>query len=124
MAALFAGLTIFISCLGLFALSAYMAETRIKEVGMRKVLGASVFNIASLLSGSFLKLVIISCVVASPMAWFVMNNWLENYEYRISIGWPVFAGTGLLVMMIALATISFQSVSAALANPVKALRSE
>ncbi|MCD2421332.1 ABC transporter permease [Niabella pedocola] len=124
MAALFAGLTIFISCLGLFALSAYMAETRIKEVGVRKVLGASVFNITSLLSGSFLKLVIISCVVASPIAWFVMNNWLKNYEYRISIGWPVFAGTGLLVMIIALATISFQSVSAALANPVKALRSE
>jgi len=124
MAALFAGLTIFISCLGLFALSTYMAETRIKEIGVRKVLGASVLNITSLLSVSFLKLVIISCVVASPIAWFVMSKWLKNYEYRISIGWPVFAGTGLLVMMIALATISFQSVKAALANPVKALRSE
>ncbi|MCF3107465.1 ABC transporter permease [Niabella sp. CC-SYL272] len=124
MAALFAGLTIFISCLGLFALSTYMAETRIKEIGVRKVLGASVFHITSLLSASFLKLVIISCVVASPIAWFVMSNWLKNYQYRISIGWPVFAGTALLVMVIALATISFQSVRAALANPVKALRSE
>jgi len=124
MAALFAGLTIFISCLGLFALSTYMAETRIKEIGVRKVLGASIFNITSLLSGSFLKLVIISCVVASPIAWFVMHNWLKNYQYRISIGWPVFAGTALLVMVIALVTISFQSVKAALSNPVKALRSE
>ncbi|MBZ4191464.1 ABC transporter permease [Niabella beijingensis] len=124
MAALFAGLTVFISCLGLFALSTYMAETRIKEIGVRKVLGASVFNITSLLSGDFLKLVIISCVVASPVAWFIMNKWLKNYDYRITIGWPVFAGTTLLVLVIALITVSSQAIRAAVANPVKALRSE
>lgn len=124
MAGLFASMAIFISCLGLFALSTYMAETRIKEIGIRKVLGASVMNVTTLLSKDFLKLVMISCLLASPVAWLVMSNWLKNYEYRISIGWPVFAGTILLVMVIALATISFQAIKAAVSNPVKALRSE
>lgn len=124
MAGLFAGLTILISCLGLFALSTFMAETRIKEIGVRKVLGASVFRITSLLSKDFLKLVFISCLVASPVAWYVMNKWLNNYEYRISIGWWVFVATILLVMLIAIITISFQSIKAATSNPVKALRSE
>lgn len=101
-----------------------MAETRIKEIGIRKVLGASVMNVTTLLSKDFLKLVMISCLLASPVAWLVMSNWLKNYEYRISIGWPVFAGTILLVMVIALATISFQAIKAAVSNPVKALRSE
>jgi ABC-type antimicrobial peptide transport system permease subunit len=120
----FAGLTVFISCLGLFGLAAYMAENRIKEIGVRKVLGASVANIATLLSKDFLKLVIISFVIASPVAWYAMGQWLQNYNYHIGIEWWVFAGTGLLSVFIAIATVSFQSIKAALTNPVKSLRSE
>ena len=121
---LFAALTIFISCLGLFGLAAYMAENRIKEIGIRKVLGASVANIAGLLSKEFLRLVGISFVIASPIAWLVMHSWLAGYPYRIAIEWWVFALTGLLAFFIALATVSFQAVRAALANPVKNLRTE
>jgi ABC-type antimicrobial peptide transport system permease subunit len=124
LAALFAGLTIFISCLGLFALAAYMAESRTKEIGVRKVLGASVMNVTTLLSKDFLRLVIISFVVASPVAWFFMSKWLENYTYRISVEWWVFAAAGLLSILIALITISFQAIKAAVANPVESLRTE
>jgi len=124
LAGLFAGLTIFISCLGLFGLATYMAENRLKEIGVRKVLGASVANIATLLSKDFLKLVVISIVIASPVAWWAMHSWLENYTYKISISWWVFVLAGTGAILIAVLTISFQAVKAALANPVKSLRSE
>ena len=121
---LFAALTIFISCLGLFGLAAYMAENRIKEIGIRKVLGASVTDIAGLLSREFLRLVAISFVIASPIAWLVMHNWLASYQYRIAIEWWVFALTGVLSLFIALATVSFQAIKAAIANPIRNLRTE
>jgi ABC-type antimicrobial peptide transport system permease subunit len=124
LAGLFAGLTIFISCLGLFALAAYMAENRIKEIGVRKVLGASVAGITALLSADFLKLVIISFMIASPVAWWCMHTWLQHYTYRVSINGWIFVVTGLLSMLIAIATVSYQAVKAALANPVKSLRAE
>ena len=124
LAALFAGLTIFISCLGLFALSAYLTESRAKEIGVRKVLGASVFSITSLLSKDFLKLVIVAFVIASPIAWYAMNTWLDNYSYKLNIEWWVFALAGLLAVSIAVCTVSFQAIKAAVANPVKALRTE
>ncbi len=124
LAALFAGLTIFISCLGLFGLATYMAENRIKEIGVRKVLGASVANITTLLSTDFLKLVILSFLIASPLAWYAMSQWLASYTYRISIEWWVFAATGLLSVLIAVLTVSYQSIKAAIANPVRSLRSE
>lgn len=124
LAALFAGLTIFISCLGLFGLATYMAESRTKEVGVRKVLGASVFNVTLLLSKEFLRLVVVSFIIASPIAWYAMNKWLDNYSYRISIEWWVFAIAGLLAVLIAIVTVSYQAIRAALANPVKSLRNE
>lgn len=124
LASLFAALTIFISCLGLFGLSTYMAENRIKEIGVRKVLGASVAGISSLLSKDFVKLVFIAIVIASPVAWFVMNKWLQQYDYRIAIGYTTFIIAGSLAVFIALVTVSFQSIKAALANPVKSLRAE
>jgi putative ABC transport system permease protein len=124
MSALFAGLTIFISCLGLFGLASFTAENRIREIGIRKVLGASVFGITQLLSRDFLKLVTISFLIASPVAWFAMNSWLQSYPYRVQITWWVFALTFLLSIAIALMTISFQSVKAAMTNPAKSLRSE
>lgn len=124
LASLFAALTIFISCLGLFGLATYMAENRIKEIGVRKVLGASVANITVLLSKDFLKLVIISIVVASPVAWWAMNKWLQNYPYRVDIKWWVFAWAGLLSIIIAIVTVSFQAIRAALSNPVNSLRTE
>jgi ABC-type antimicrobial peptide transport system permease subunit len=122
--ALFGGMAILISCLGLFALAAYTTESRIKEIGVRKVLGASVARIATLLSGDFLKLVLISFFIASPLAWWVMHSWLQNYSYHAPIGWLVFVITGLLSMGIALATVGYQAVKAALANPVINLRAE
>jgi putative ABC transport system permease protein len=124
MAALFAILAIFISCLGLFGLSAYMAESRIKEIGVRKVLGASVINIAKLLSLDFVKLVVVSIIIATPVAWYAMNKWLEDYSYRINIGWGIFVLAGILAIVIALITVSFQSIKAAISNPVKSLRTE
>lgn len=124
LAGLFAGLTIFISCLGLFALAAYMAESRIKEMGIRKVLGASVATIATLLSKDFLKLVIISFLIAAPLAGWLMYNWLQQYAYRASLSWWIFAGTGAISVLIALATVGYQALKAARANPVKSLRSE
>ncbi len=124
LAALFAGLTIFISCLGLFGLATYMAENRIKEIGVRKVLGASVMNITSLLSRDFLTLVIISLLIASPIAWWAMSSWLKNYSYRVAVEWWVFVLAGLLSVAIALLTVSYQSIKAAIANPAKSLRTE
>lgn len=124
LAALFAGLTIFISCLGLFGLATYMAENRIKEIGVRKVLGASVMSITSLLSKDFLKLVIISLLIASPIAWWAMNAWLKDYPYHLAIEWWVFVLAGVLSIAIALITVSYQSIKAAISNPAKSLRTE
>ena len=120
----FAFLAIFISCLGLFGLAAFMAEQRTKEIGVRKVLGASVTSIVALLSQDFLKLVVVAIVLSSPVAWYAMNRWLQDYAYKIDIEWWVFALSGLLAVGVALLTISFQSIKAALMNPVKSLRSE
>jgi ABC-type antimicrobial peptide transport system permease subunit len=124
LAGVFAGLAIFISCLGLFGLAAYTAERRIKEIGIRKVLGASVSGLAGLLSKDFLKLVGISCVIAFPVAFWALHKWLESYQYRVDINWWVFAVAGITAILIALATVSFQAIKAALMNPVKSLRSE
>ena len=124
LAALFAGLTIFISCLGLFGLATYMAESRIKEIGIRKVLGASVAGITALLSKDFVKLVVISFLIAAPVAWWSMNKWLQLYTYRVEISGWVFALAGLISVAIALLTVSYQSVRAALTNPAKNLRTE
>lgn len=120
----FAVLAIIIACLGLFALSAFMAEQRNKEIGIRKVLGASISSITTMLSTDFLKLVFISIVIGSPVAWWAMTKWLQDFAYRISINWWMIAIAGLTAILIALITISFQSIKAALMNPVKALRSE
>ncbi|WP_338875191.1 ABC transporter permease [Spirosoma sp. SC4-14] len=120
----FAFLAIFISCLGLFGLSAFTAEQRTKEIGVRKVLGASVNSIVGLLSQDFLKLVLLAIVIASPLAWYVMNNWLQGFAYKTDITWWIFALAGVLAVLIAFFTVSFQSIKAALMNPVKSLRSE
>ncbi|HVG13379.1 MAG TPA: FtsX-like permease family protein, partial [Chitinophagaceae bacterium] len=117
-------LTILIACLGLFGLATFAAEQRIKEIGIRKVLGASVSSIATLLSKEFLKLVLIAFLIASPFAWWAMSTWLQSYAYRIDIGWWVFLAAGLLSLLIAMATVSFQAIKAAIANPVKSLRTE
>jgi putative ABC transport system permease protein len=117
-------LSIVICCLGLFGLAHLAAQRRIKEIGIRKVLGASVNSIASLLTKDFLKLVFISLIVASPLAWWVMNHWLQDFAYRIEIGWWVFALSGLIAIVIAMVTVSFQAIKAAIANPVKSLRTE
>lgn len=120
----FAALAIAIACLGLFALSAFLAEQRSKEIGIRKVLGASVQGITTLLSLDFIRLVVIAILIASPVAWWAMHQWLQSFAYRITISWWMFVLAGLVAMLIALLTVSFQSVKAALANPVKSLRSE
>jgi putative ABC transport system permease protein len=121
---IFAGIAIFISCLGLFGLATYTAQIKIKEIGIRKVLGASVVNITTMLSKDFLLLVIISLVIAGPIAWYAMNKWLEDYAYRVSLSWTLIPLAGISALLIALITISFQAVKAALTNPVKSLRSE
>ena len=122
--ALFAGLTIFIACLGLFGLATFTAEQRTKEIGVRKVLGASVVSIVTLLSKDFLKLVLIAIVIASPVAWYAMNRWLQDFAYRTEISWWIFVVSGAGALVIALLTVSFQSIRAALMNPVTSLRSE
>ena len=124
LAMVFSILAIFISCLGLFGLAAYTAERRTKELGIRKVLGASAKGLAGLLSKDFLKLVALSCIIAFPLAWWMMNSWLQPFAYRIKIDWTIFLAAGLLAIAIALLTVSFQAVKAAVANPVDSLRSE
>jgi putative ABC transport system permease protein len=120
----FAGLAIFIACLGLFGLASFLARQRTKEIGVRKVLGASVVSVVALLSKDFLKLVLVAIVIASPLAYYGMERWLQNFAYRVEVSWWVFALAGLVAIGVALLTISVQSVRAALANPVKSLRSE
>ena len=121
---LFAGLSIFISCLGLFGLASYMAETRTREIGIRKVLGASVAAIAGLMARDFVKLVLIAVIIASPIAWYAMSRWLQTFDYRIHLGAWIFLSAGALALGIAAATVSYQAVRSALANPVKSLRSD
>lgn len=123
-AGIFAILAVLVSCLGLFGLAAFTAEQRTKEIGIRKVLGASLGGIIGLLSRDFLKLVMIAILVAIPLAWYVMQQWLEDFAFRIEIKWWVFALTGIVAVVIAILTVGYQSVKAALANPVKSLRSE
>ena len=124
LAGLFAGLAIFISCLGLFGLVAYTAEQRKKEIGIRKVLGASVQQVWLLLSKDFIVLVIISCFIATPVSFYFLQNWLMNYDYRIGIGADVFVLGALVALLITIITVSFQAIKAAIANPVKSLRTE
>jgi ABC-type antimicrobial peptide transport system permease subunit len=124
LASVFAILAIFISCLGLLGLSAYVAEQRSKEIGIRKVLGASVSSVVALLSKDFLILVLIALLIATPLAWWAMNDWLQDYDYRIQVPWLVFAVTGFGALLIALLTVSSQAIKAAIANPVKAIRTE
>jgi putative ABC transport system permease protein len=121
---IFAGLTIFVACLGLFGLATFTAEQRTKEIGIRKVLGATITGIVSLLSKDFLKLALIAFIIASPVAWFIMNKWLQDFAYRIDISWWVFLLAALLTIAITLITVSFRAIKAAVENPVKSLRTE
>jgi ABC-type antimicrobial peptide transport system permease subunit len=120
----FAFLAIFIACLGLFGLATFTAETRTKEIGIRKVLGASVASITALLSKDFLKLVLVAVVVASPVGYYLMNKWLENFAYRVEISWWIFAGAAILAVTVALLTVGYQAVRTALVNPAESLKSE
>jgi len=120
----FAGLSILISCLGLFGLAAFTAETRLKEIGIRKVFGSSVFGIVRLLSGEFTKMILIAICIALPLSYLIAKTWLDDFAFRINLEWWYFFGAGLITMIIALFTVSFQSVKAAMSNPVKSLRSE
>jgi putative ABC transport system permease protein len=120
----FAILAIFISCLGLFGLASFVAEQRTKEIGVRKILGASVFNVWKLLSRDFVLLIIIAWVIAIPIAWYFLDNWLQDYNYRTQIAWWIFASAGGGALIITLLTVSFQAIKAAVANPVKSLRTE
>ncbi len=124
LASSFASLAIFISCLGLFGMASFMAEQRIKEIGVRKVLGASVFNLWQLLSKDFVILVVIALLIASPIAYYFMHNWLQNYQYHSDMAWWIFVLVGIGAMAITLLTVSYQSIKAALANPVKSLKTE
>jgi len=121
---IFAAIAIFLSCLGLYGLASFMAVQRIKEVGIRKVLGATAGNIVYLFSKEFIILISIAFLIATPLAWYFMNKWLQDYVYRINISWWIFAAGGLVAIIIALATISFQAIKAAMANPVKSIRTE
>jgi len=121
---IFAGLTIFVACLGLFGLAMFTAQQRTREIGIRKVLGASVSQVTRMLSKEFLQLVLIASLIAFPAAWWAMNKWLQAFAYRIDISWWMLAIAGFAAMLIALLTVSFQAVKAALANPVKSLRTE
>jgi len=120
----FSSLAIFIACIGLLGLAAYATQQRTREIGIRKVLGASAGNIVKMLSIDFLKLVLIASVIAFPVAWWAMHTWLQDFAYRVSIGWWVFAVAGVSAVVIALATISYQAIKAAFMNPVKSLRTE
>jgi len=120
----FALLAIIIACLGLFGLATYIAEQRTKEIGIRKVLGASVTNIVRMLSTDFIKLVMLAFIIATPIAWWFMSKWLQDFAFRIELSWWIFAVTGIVALLVALITLSFQAVRAAIANPVKSLRAE
>jgi putative ABC transport system permease protein len=121
---IFAAFAIFVACLGLFGLAMFSTIQRTKEIGVRKVLGASVSNILVLISKDFVKLVLIASIIAFPLAWFSMNKWLEDFAYRINIAWWVFAAAAALALVIALITVSAQALKAAMSNPVKSLRTE
>jgi ABC-type antimicrobial peptide transport system permease subunit len=124
LASYFAVLAIFISCLGLFGMASFVAEQRTKEIGIRKVLGAGVVTLWRLLSIEFFVLVLVSCIIAAPIAWYYLDNWLTNYDYRIEIKWYVFVWAAFTALVITLLTVSFQAIKAAIANPVKSLRTE
>jgi ABC-type antimicrobial peptide transport system permease subunit len=124
MSKLFSGLAIFISCLGLYGLISFFVAQRRKEIGIRKVLGGKVGDILLLFTQDFLKLIFVAGIVASPLAWYVMNNWLENYKYRITIDWWVFALAIGATAIITMVTISYQAIKAATVNPIKSLRIE
>ena len=117
-------LAVFISCLGIFGLASFVAEQRVKEIGIRKVLGASVFNIWQLFSKDFVVLVLAATVIAVPIAWYAAHNWLEGYQYRTALSWWIFLLAGMGVLLLTLLTVSVQSIKAAIANPVNSLRSE
>jgi len=120
----FSALSLLIACLGLFGLTTFIVERKVKEIGIRKVLGASVPGIVGLLSSDFIKLVLISIVIATPVAWYFMNSWLQDFAYRVDINWWVFVMAGLIALCIALITVSMQAIKAAVANPVESLRTE
>jgi putative ABC transport system permease protein len=122
--ALFSGLAILVACLGLFGLAAFMVSQRTREIGIRKVLGASARGISNLLIRDFIRLVLIGIVVASPLAYYFMQQWLANFAFRIDLQWWMFAAAGVAAVVVALLTVGFQSMRAALADPVKSLRSE
>jgi len=124
LADLFALIALFISALGLLGLAAFSAEQRIKEIGIRKVLGASVFNLVSLLSKDFIRLVLLAFVIAIPIAWYSIHYWLQNFAYHIDMHWSIFAIPIALTLFIALVTVGFQGFKAAIANPIKAIKSE
>jgi putative ABC transport system permease protein len=121
---LFSGLAIFIACLGLFGLAAFTAEQRVKEIGVRKVLGASMLSILSLLSKDFIRLILVAIALAVPVAWYAASQWLDSFAYKTEISWWIFGVAGASSILIALLTVSFQSIKAAIANPVDSLRSE
>jgi len=121
---IFAAIAILLACLGLFGLSAYAAQQRIKEIGVRKVLGASSAAIVALLSRDFLKLVVLAVLLAVPLAWYFMNKWLQDFAYRVHVGWWIFLATATITLFIALSTVIYQAIKAAIANPVKSLRTE
>jgi ABC-type antimicrobial peptide transport system permease subunit len=124
LATFFAILAIFISCMGLFGLSSFVAEQRTKEIGVRKVLGASIINVWHLLSKEFIVLVLVSLLISMPVAYYCMHRWLQDYQYRTTISWWIFVAAGTGAIVITLLTVSFQSIKAALMNPVKSLRTE
>jgi ABC-type antimicrobial peptide transport system permease subunit len=124
LATVFAVLAIFISCLGLFGLASFVAEQRTREIGIRKVLGASLFQVWRMLSTDFVLLVVISCGIATPLAWYFLHEWLQQYSYRAPMSWWIFAGASLGALAITLITVSFQAIRAGRLNPVGALRSE
>jgi putative ABC transport system permease protein len=124
MVAIMAGLAILISCLGLFGLASFSAEKRTKEIGIRKILGASIKDVVFLLSKHFIGLVLIANLIAWPLAWLALHRWIQDYAYRIPISWWVFALAGLAALLIALGTVSSLTIKAAMSNPVKSLRTE
>jgi putative ABC transport system permease protein len=121
---IFSVLAIFIACLGLFGLATFIAKQRTKEIGIRKVLGANVTSVTKMLSKDFIKLVIIACIIAIPVSYLAMNKWLQGFAYRIHVSWWIFLVAGIMAILIALITVSFQAIKAAVANPVDSLRSE